>query len=320
MEKNKILDIGKSTLLLEAKAIEKIAEKLDESFVKAVKLLASSNGRTVFTGIGKSANIAQKIVATFNSTGSPAIFMHAADAVHGDLGNVLEDDVVVFLSKSGETPEIKVLISLIKQFKNPIIAICGNANGELAKKADVFLDTSVDKEACPNNLAPTTSTTAQLAMGDALAVALLSLKGFEPKDFAQYHPGGNLGKRLYATVSDLIVKNEKPAVSSNSSIEETIIEISSKRLGATAVLDNGILKGIITDGDIRRMLQNGLHNLPKSAGKIVKNKPICIDEEKLAVKALELMQEKSISQLLVLRKNDYVGVLHLHDLIREGII
>jgi arabinose-5-phosphate isomerase len=315
-----LLQLGKNALLQESKAIEKIAAQLNDSFVHAIKLIAESKGRTVFTGIGKSANIAQKIVATFNSTGSPALFMHAADAVHGDLGNVLQDDVVVFLSKSGETPEIRVLLSLIRQMGNKSIAICGNKNSELALSCHVFLDTTVEKEACPNNLAPTTSTTAQLAMGDALAVTLLSLKGFAPSDFAQFHPGGSLGKRLYATVGSLISKNEIPAVDADSSIEETIIEISSKRLGATAVIREGELIGVITDGDIRRMLQKGLQNLPKKAGDLIHKSPITIDFDELAAKALELMQEKSISQLLVTKNQQYAGVLHLHDLIREGII
>ncbi len=252
---NSILQTAKETILLESTAIANLAKLLDENFEKAVNFILNSNGRVIVTGIGKSANIATKIVATLNSTGTPAIFMHAADAIHGDLGNVQENDVVICLSKSGNTPEIKVLVPLIKNYGNKIIAITGNVDSFLGKNSDFPLNTFVEKEACPNNLAPTSSTTAQLVMGDALAVCLQDLRGFSSKDFAKYHPGGVLGKRLYLRVSDLIKNNQTPKVDINSAIAEVIVEISEKRLGVTAVLEKEKIIGIITDGDIRRMLR-----------------------------------------------------------------
>lgn len=294
---------------------------VNDAFVKAVQTIYDSQGRVVVTGIGKSAVIAQKIVATFNSTGTPALFMHAADAIHGDLGMIQPSDVVIIISKSGVSPEIKVLLPFIKSFGNPIIAICGNETSYLATHADIFVNSTVAKEACPNNLAPTTSTTAQLVMGDALAVCLLSLRGFSTEDFARFHPGGALGKRLYLRVSDLSKMNEQPKVKTNSTVREIIYEISSKRLGATVVLDDaGDIQGIITDGDIRRMLEK--HESPAKliATDILTTHPKMIDENELAVEALELMRQHDIAQLVVTRDGKYNGMLHLHDLVREGLI
>lgn len=309
------------TIDLEAQSVSELRAYVNDAFVKAVQIIHESNGRVVVTGIGKSAVIAQKMVATFNSTGTPAIFMHAADAIHGDLGMVQTDDVVIIISKSGSSPEIKVLVPFIKGFGNPVIALCGNASSYLATHADIFVNSTVAKEACPNNLAPTTSTTAQLVMGDAMAVCLLSLKGFSPQDFAKFHPGGALGKRLYLRVSDLSKMNEQPKVKTNSTIREIIYEISSKRLGATIVLDdNGDIKGIITDGDIRRMLEKYESIATLTASDILTPAPKTIDENALAVEALELMREHDIAQLVVLRDGKYNGMLHLHDLVREGLI
>lgn len=309
------------TIDLEAQSVSELRAYVNDAFVKAVQIIHESNGRVVVTGIGKSAVIAQKMVATFNSTGTPAIFMHAADAIHGDLGMVQTDDVVIIISKSGSSPEIKVLVPFIKGFGNPVIALCGNASSYLATHADIFVNSTVAKEACPNNLAPTTSTTAQLVMGDAMAVCLLSLKGFSPQDFAKFHPGGALGKRLYLRVSDLSKMNEQPKVKTGSTIREIIYEISSKRLGATIVLDdNGDIKGIITDGDIRRMLEKYESIATLTASDILTPAPKTIDENALAVEALELMREHDIAQLVVMRDGKYNGMLHLHDLVREGLI
>lgn len=317
---NNILELAKKTILQESNAIKKLSSFLDENFINAVNEIHNSKGRVIITGIGKSANISTKIVATLNSTGTPSIFMHAADAIHGDLGNIQINDVVICISKSGNTPEIEVLLPLIKNLGNKIIAITGNMDSFLAKKSDFILNTFVDKEACPNNLAPTTSTTAQLVMGDALAVCLEYLKGFTPNDFARYHPGGSLGKRLYLRVHDILLKNSNPKVNLHSNIKDVIIEISSKRLGSTAVLDNNELKGIITDGDIRRMLQKNdtLNNI--SALDIMTENPKTIDINSLAVKALELMEDNRITSLIVTDKKEYKGIIHLHDLIKEGII
>jgi arabinose-5-phosphate isomerase len=317
---NPILETAKKTILLESSAIANLANLLDENFENAVNFILNANGRVIVTGIGKSANIATKIVATFNSTGTPAIFMHAADAIHGDLGNVQENDVVICLSKSGNTPEIKVLVPLIKNYGNKIIAITGNTDSFLGKNSDFPLNTYVEKEACSNNLAPTSSTTAQLVMGDALAVCLQDLRGFSSKDFAKYHPGGALGKRLYLRVSDLIKNNQMPRVDINSSIAEVIVEISEKRLGVTAVLENEKLVGIITDGDIRRMLNKTTDINHFTAKDIMGKDPKTVSQDAMAIEALEKLERDSITQILVVNaQGKYAGVVHLHDLIKEGI-
>ena len=320
MKNISIINIAKDTIRLESEAIQNLAQLIDDNFEKAVKFILNSKGRVIVTGIGKSANIGTKIVATLNSTGTPAVFMHAADAIHGDLGNVLEDDVVICISKSGNTPEIKVLVPLIKNYGNKIIAITGNIDSFLGKNSDFPLNTFVEKEACPNNLAPTTSTTAQLVMGDALAVCLLELRGFTSSDFAKYHPGGALGKRLYLRVSDLVEKNEAPKVAKTDSIAKVIIEISEKRLGVTAVVENDKIIGIITDGDIRRMLSKTTKIDAFVASDIMGNKAKTIHRDAMAVEALDILENNSISQLLVVDdNNNYAGVVHLHDLIKEGI-
>lgn len=317
---NSIISTAKETILLESSAIANLANLIDENFENSIKYILNSKGRIVVTGIGKSANIATKIVATFNSTGSPAIFMHAADAIHGDLGTIQNNDVVICISKSGNTPEIKVLVPLIQNYGNKIIAITGNADSYLGTNADFTLNTFVEKEACPNNLAPTTSTTAQLVMGDALAVCLLKLKGFSSNDFAKYHPGGALGKRLYLRVSDLIANNESPQVKRNSSISEVIVEISEKRLGVTSVMDNKDIVGIITDGDIRRMLSKTSDIASLTANDIMSTDPKTISNDAMAIDALEAMEKNDITQILVTNSdNQYLGVVHLHDLIKEGI-
>ncbi|MCG1036628.1 KpsF/GutQ family sugar-phosphate isomerase [Polaribacter sargassicola] len=317
---NTIIKTAKETILTESNAIANLANLIDVNFEEAVKFILNSNGRVIVTGIGKSANIATKIVATLNSTGTPAIFMHAADAIHGDLGNVQKDDVVICLSKSGNTPEIKVLVPFIKNYGNKIVAITSNVDSYLGKHADFTLNAFVEKEACPNNLAPTTSTTAQLVLGDALAICLLNLRGFTSRDFAKYHPGGALGKRLYLRVSDLIKKNEIPKVEETDSIAKVIVEISEKRLGVTAVLNNNNLTGIITDGDIRRMLSKTTEISKFTAKDIMGKTPKTILENAMAIDALHIMEDNSISQMLVLDKKDnYIGIVHLHDLIKEGI-
>ena len=317
---NPILQTAKETILLESAAIANLAKLLDENFEKAVNFILNSNGRVIVTGIGKSANIATKIVATFNSTGTPAIFMHAADAIHGDLGNVQENDVVICISKSGNTPEIKVLVPLIKNYGNKIIAITGNIDSFLGKNADFPLNTFVEKEACPNNLAPTTSTTAQLVMGDALAVCLQDLRGFTKKDFAKYHPGGALGKRLYLRVSDLIKNNQIPKVNASDSVAKVIIEISERRLGVTAVLENEKIVGIITDGDLRRMLSKTTDINHFTAKDIMGKNPKTVQENAMAIEALEKLESNNITQILVVDAQEkYIGIVHLHDLIKEGI-
>ena len=317
---NPILQTAKETILLESEAIANLAKLLDENFEKAVNFILNSNGRVIVTGIGKSANIATKMVATFNSTGTPAIFMHAADAIHGDLGNVQENDVVICLSKSGNTPEIKVLVPLIKNYGNKIIAITGNIDSFLGKNADFPLNTFVEKEACPNNLAPTTSTTAQLVMGDALAVCLQDLRGFTKKDFAKYHPGGALGKRLYLRVSDLIKNNQIPKVNTSDSITKVIVEISERRLGVTAVLEDEKIVGIITDGDLRRMLSKTTDISHFTAKDIMGKNPKTVQENAMAIEALEKLESNNITQILVVDAQEkYIGVVHLHDLIKEGI-
>lgn len=315
-----IIANAKETIIAESKAIAKLADFIDSDFENAVTHIHNFKGRVIITGIGKSANIATKIVATFNSTGTPAVFMHAADAIHGDLGNVLKDDVVICISKSGNTPEIKVLVPLIKNYGNKIIAITGNLDSFLGKNADYTLNTFVEKEACPNNLAPTTSTTAQLVMGDALAICLLKLKGFTSKDFAKYHPGGALGKRLYLRVSDLIEKNELPQVTEDDSIAKVIIEMSEKRLGVTAVTNNNKIVGIITDGDIRRMLAKSTDINKFTAKEIMSKNPRTIHKDAMAIEALESLENNNITQILAVDdSNNYSGVVHLHDLIKEGI-
>lgn len=321
MQNISIREIAKQTLSIEAGSIMELREFIDDSFVEIVHLLDNMKGRLVVSGIGKSAIIGQKIVATLNSTGTPSIFMHAADAIHGDLGMVQQDDIVMIISKSGESPEIKVLITLIKNLGNKLIAMVGNLNASLALGADLVLNTTVSQEACPNNLAPTTSTTAQLAMGDALAVCLMEVKGFSSADFAKFHPGGSLGKKLYLRVSDLSKLNERPAVNQNSSLKDVIVEITRKRLGLTAVLnDEGLLTGVITDGDLRRMLEKGNDINHTTAKDIMGIHPKTIEGDALAVDALDRMRKNNITQLIVIDDNHYAGVIHLHDLIREGII
>ena len=321
MDALSILKIGRRTISLEADAIEGMLSHIDNNFEKVVRLVHESKGRLVVSGIGKSAIIGTKIVATLNSTGTPAIFMHAADAIHGDLGMIQQDDVVLIISKSGESPEIRVLIPLIRNMGNPVVAMVGNTSSILAKDADHVLNTTVSQEACPNNLAPTSSTTAQMVMGDALAVCLMELKGFGSKDFAKFHPGGALGKKLYLRVGELSRRNEKPSVLQNSPIREVILEITKKRLGVTAVLsDDGVLTGIITDGDLRRMLEKNDSLLDLRAGDIMHHGPRTIDGEELAVDALDIMRKNNITQLLVTEHGHYAGVIHLHDLVREGLI
>ncbi|MDD2411474.1 MAG: KpsF/GutQ family sugar-phosphate isomerase [Bacteroidales bacterium] len=309
-----------TTIEEEKNAIANLTKSVNNDFIDAVELIFHSKGRVIVTGIGKSANIGQKIVATFNSTGTPASFMHAADAIHGDLGIIQRDDVVICISKSGDTPEITLLLPLIKMLGNKVIGITGNPDSYLAKNSHFTIDVSVPKEACPNNLAPTSSTTAQLVMGDALAVCLLELRGFTSKDFAKFHPGGALGKKLYMTVNDLCSRNEVPIVHPNDNIKKVIIEISEKRLGMTAVIDNKIIVGIITDGDLRRMMQKEEGFMNFTAAKIMSKNPKLIDAGELAIRALEIMQTNHITSLLVTKNEQYMGVIHLHDILREGII
>jgi len=316
-----IIKLAKETIIQESESIKKLADYIDTDFEKVVQLIYKSKGRVIVTGIGKSANISQKIVATLNSTGTPAIFMHAADAIHGDLGIIQEDDIIICISKSGNTPEIKVLVPLIKSRGNILVGMVSSTDSFLAKQSDYVLKSTVEKEACPNNLAPTNSTTAQLVIGDALAVCLLEYRGFSSEDFAKYHPGGALGKKLYMRVSDLYVNNEKPQVSVNENIKNVIVEISSKRLGAAVVTDDsGNISGIITDGDIRRMLQkyDSFENL--KASDIMSKNPKTIEEEELAINAFHLMEKNNITQLIVHNKNKYVGMVHLHDILKEGIV
>jgi arabinose-5-phosphate isomerase len=312
---------GLRTIRLEAEAISSLERMINDDFEKAVMTISSTTGRVVISGIGKSAIIAQKIVATLNSTGTPSIFLHAADAIHGDLGMIQQDDVVMILSKSGESPEIKVLLPLIRNFGNTIIAIVGNIHSYLARQSDIILNTTVDQEACPNNLAPTSSTTAQLVMGDAIAVVLMEMKGFGSADFAKFHPGGILGKKLYLRVADLFSGNEKPAVSPNATLSEVIVDISRNRLGATTVVDeNGAVLGVITDGDLRRMLEKKASLDQVIAKDIMSRNPKTINPEALAVDALDLLRKNDITQLVVASGDQYLGIIHLHDLVREGII
>jgi arabinose-5-phosphate isomerase len=315
-----IIQTAKDTILIEAEAIKQLAALVNEDFERAVMTIYNSEGRVIVTGIGKSANIASKIVATMNSTGTPAVFMHAADAIHGDLGNIQKDDVVICISKSGNTPEIKVLLPLIKNYGNKIIAITGNESSFLGEHADHTLSSFVEKEACPNNLAPTTSTTAQLVIGDALAICLLNLKDFSSRDFAKYHPGGTLGRKLYLRVNELAANNESPEVEESAPIKDVIIEISKKRLGTTAVVKNEAIVGIITDGDIRRMLENSADINKLQAKDIMSSNPVSVSSDTMAVNALDIMQKNNITQILVTKDGKYAGVVHFHDLLKEGII
>lgn len=316
-----IKQVALKTIKLEAESVSGLSAFVNEDFEKAVEAIAASKGRVVVSGIGKSAIIAQKIVATFNSTGTPSIFMHAADAIHGDLGVVQQDDVVIIISKSGESPEIKVLVPLIKNFGNLLIGMVGSLDSYLAKKSDLVINTTVEQEACPNNLAPTTSTTAQLVMGDALAICLMELNSFQSADFAKFHPGGMLGKKLYLRVVDLYTTHEKPKVLADQSLKEVIIEMTKKRLGITAVVNkNNDLLGIITDGDLRRMLEKSVAIDTVSAATIMTADPKTIGPDELAVEALDVLRKNEISQLVVSEKGKYLGIIHLHDLIREGLI
>jgi arabinose-5-phosphate isomerase len=315
------LDVARRTIALEAGAIGELVSLLTDDFNKICQIILDAKGRLIVSGIGKSAVIAQKIVATLNSTGTPAVFLHAADAIHGDLGMILPHDVVMIISKSGESPEIKVLVQLVKNFGNPVIGIVGNLDSYLAKQSDLLLNTTVSQEACPNNLAPTSSTTAQMVMGDALAVALMELRGFKSEDFAKFHPGGALGKKLYLRVADLYIHNEQPKVKADAMLKEVIVEISKKRLGATAVVnDADELLGVITDGDLRRMLEKNNRLDEVSATQIMTTNPKSIEAEALAIDAMELMRKNNISQLLVVNNKQYLGIIHLHDLIKEGLI
>ena len=316
-----IIESALRTIKLQSDSIKELGAFADENLVKAVKLLAVCKGRVIISGVGKSAIVAQKIVATLNSTGTPALFMHAADAIHGDLGMIQQDDVVIVISKSGDSPEIKVLVPLVKNFGNTLIGMVGNLQSYLATHADIILNTTVTQEACPNNLAPTNSTTAQMVMGDVLAICLMEVKDFKTIDFARFHPGGALGKRMYLRTGDLIKMHEKPFVFANDRIKKVIVDITKKRLGATVVLnENEELQGIITDGDIRRMFEKYDDFLNVTAKDIMTKNPKIIHENSLAVEALELMKKNNISQLVVMENNNYKGILHLHDLIKEGII
>ncbi|MCT1525375.1 KpsF/GutQ family sugar-phosphate isomerase [Sphingobacterium hotanense] len=315
-----IKKVAVNTFELEAKNILALSERIDDDFVKVVESILSLNGRVIITGIGKSAIIAQKIVATLNSTGTPSIFMHAADAIHGDLGIIQKEDLIIAISKSGNTPEIKVLVPFLKQTNNKLVAIVGNRNSFLAEQADFILDTTITREACPNNLAPTTSTTVQLAMGDAIAVALQTERQFSDRDFAKYHPGGALGKQLYLRVGDLSDHNGLPIVEPTKDIRNVIISITKFRLGATVVLDDDKILGIITDGDIRRMLEKHEDISKLTAKDIMSLSPKTIDRNELAVNALHTMRQFSISQLVVTNEGKYAGIIHIQDILKEGII
>lgn len=321
MKTNKnILEIAKKTIESESKSIAKLADLLTDDFLKAVEIIYNSKGRLVVTGIGKSAIIAQKIVASMNSTGTPSLFLHASEAIHGDLGMVQSDDVVICISKSGNSPEIKVLVPILKHFGNSLIAITGNTTSFLAKGADFILDTTVESESCPNNLAPTNSTTAQLVMGDALAVCLMELREFKAQDFAKYHPGGALGKKLLLRVGDMLDQSHKPEVTPDTNIKKVIFEISEKRLGVTAVIENKKVIGIITDGDIRRMLNNNDTFAHLTAKDIMTKNPKTIQLSSMVTDALNILEDFSITQLIVTDQEEFKGVLHLHDILKEGIV
>ncbi|MEO5911853.1 MAG: KpsF/GutQ family sugar-phosphate isomerase [Pelobium sp.] len=315
-----ILDIAKKTIDIESKAIHQLSNQLNDDFPKLVLEILNSKGRVIVTGIGKSAIIAQKLVATFNSTGTPAIFMHAADAIHGDLGIIQKHDLILCLSKSGNTAELKVLVPLIRQADNKLACIVGERKSYLANQSDFVIDSTIEVEVCPHNLAPTTSTTAQLVMGDALAVCLIECRAFTKEDFAKFHPGGALGKKLYLKVADLSEQNEKPQIKLDATIKDVILEITKKRLGVVAIVDGNELKGVITDGDLRRMMEkySSFENL--KAIDIMSFHPKTIDADEMAVNALELMKKYNITQLIVKRGEIYAGVVHLHDLLKEGII
>jgi len=321
---NTLTDIGRlaiKTIETEAGAINKMALYINSDFEQSVQLMYECKGRIIISGIGKSAIIANKIVATLNSTGTPAVFMHAADAIHGDLGIVQPDDIVICISKSGSTPEIKVLIPLIRNRGNKLIAMVSNVESYLAQQADYVLRTTVDEEACPNNLAPTSSTTAQLVMGDALAVCLLKLRGFTAQDFARVHPGGALGKKLYVRVEDVVDRTRKPQVALTETIQNTIITISSGRLGSTVVVDEkNTIVGIITDGDVRRMVEKNANFTTLKAQDIMIRSPKQIEADELAIKAVEIMEKNEISQLVVTQDGEYIGMIHIHDILREGIV
>ena len=319
MEKTNIIEFGKEVIKLQSESIRNLVELVDENFETAINLILDSKGRVVVTGIGKSAIIANKIVATLNSTGTPSIFMHAADAIHGDLGIIKKDDVIICISKSGNTPEIMDLVPFLKMTKNPLIAITGDINSALAKNSSVVLNSHVDIEICPNNLAPTNSTTAQLVIGDAIAATLVKIKGFTSNDFAKFHPGGSLGKKLYLKVNDLIDSAVKPMVSTDDDIKDVIIEISNKMLGITPVFSKDTIVGVITDGDLRRTLLNNQEISKLKAKDIMSTNPQIIDSETLASEALEIMKKNKISQLIVTNINSYFGVIHIQSLIKEGI-
>lgn len=316
-----IRNIARDVLLNESKAVENLTNFIDNDFEACVRYIFQSKGRVVITGVGKSAIIANKIVATLNSTGTPSLFMHAADAIHGDLGMIQHEDVVICISKSGNTPEIKVLVPLLKRRGSKLVALVSNINSYLAQQADYVLNATISEEACPNNLAPTTSTTVHLAMGDALAVCLLELRNFSSQDFAQYHPGGSIGKQLYLKVEDIFVQHELPLVRLDAPLKDVIIEISSKRLGATAVVDDQRnLLGIVTDGDLRRMLQKETNLAALTAADIMTINPKTINRDEFAVLALQIMQQNSITQLVVKDGDKVAGFVHLHDLLKEGIV
>ena len=314
-----IIEFGKEVIKLQSESIRNLVELVDENFETAINLILDSNGRVVVTGIGKSAIIANKIVATLNSTGTPSIFMHAADAIHGDLGIIKKDDVIICISKSGNTPEIMDLVPFLKMTKNPLIAITGDTNSSLAKNSSVVLNSHVDIEICPNNLAPTNSTTAQLVIGDAIAATLVKIKGFTSNDFAKFHPGGSLGKKLYLKVNDLIDSDLKPMVSIDDDIKDVIIEISNKMLGITPVFSGDSIVGVITDGDLRRTLLNNQEISTLKAKDIMSTNPQIIDSDTLASEALEIMKKNKISQLIVTNNKLYLGVIHIQSLIKEGI-
>lgn len=322
MQPTEIISLAKQILLQEAEAVSELVPLVTDDFSKTIETIINCKGRIVITGIGKSAIVAQKIVATLNSTGTPSLFMHAADAIHGDMGMIQQDDIVMVVSKSGDSPEIKVLVPIIKNFGNKIVAIVGQTQSYLAKQADFILNTTVSKEACTNNLAPTSSTTAQMVMGDAVAVCLMHARGFSVDEFAKFHPGGTLGKKLYLKVSDLALHNEKPQVKESSSLKDVIVEITKKRLGAAAVLNaDKEVAGVITDGDLRRMLEKNVVLENVTAKDIMSVNPKTISQNELAIDALDLMRKNDISQLLVVDNNKkYAGIIHLHDLVREGII
>ena len=317
---SEIIQYGKTCIEVELDSLHKLIHVIDDTFAEAVRLILNSKGRVVITGIGKSAIIAQKMVASFNSTGTPSLFLHASEAIHGDLGMVQPDDVVICISKSGNSPEIKILIPILKRFGNQLIAITGNTTSFLAKESNFILNTTVDAESCPNNLAPTNSTTAQLVMGDALAVCLMGMRNFTSEDFAKYHPGGALGKKLLLRVKDMLENSLKPMVAPDAPIKKVIFEISEKRLGVTAVVENNKVVGIITDGDVRRMLERSTDWAGIQITDMMNPSPKTIESEAFATEALAIMQAKNITQLVVMAQKKAVGFIHLHDLLKEGIV